>query len=199
MGEAGDGAEHQRHVEPEDDAPAGEVRERAADERSEAEAEHQEAGPGTGRGRPTLRWRAGIHGGQGARHCQRGGEPLQGASGEQRRLRAGQRNGARREREQRQSRHRGHPRAEAIRRLAAEHDRGCGDDQIGIDRPLHAVGAERKLGLHVRQRSHDRGAVGADAQHRQARPPEDRCGWGGRLHGTEILAWSVDAGRGVRP
>ena len=55
------------------------------------------------------------------------------------------RDDAGRDAEQRQAGHRRQPRAEPVRRLAAEHDERRGDDQVGIDRPLHAARAQGKL------------------------------------------------------
>ena len=80
---------HEESVEPEDRAPAHDVGKRAADERSDTEAEHQEPGPGADRRRPTLRRRAGVDRGQGARHRERRREALQAPSGQQRGLCAG--------------------------------------------------------------------------------------------------------------
>ena len=87
---------------------------------------------------PALRRRAGVDRSQGAGHRERRREALQGPSGQQLGLCAGGGNDAGRDAEQRQSDHRCQPRAEPISRLAAKHNAGRGDDQIGIDRPLHA-------------------------------------------------------------
>ena len=59
-GETGHGRDHERGVEPEDHAPAREVSERAAEQRPDAEAKHQEAGPCADRCCPALRRRAGV-------------------------------------------------------------------------------------------------------------------------------------------
>ena len=137
-GETGHGREHEHGVEPEDHAPACEVSERAAEQRPDAEAKHQEAGPCADRCCPALRRRAGVERGQRAGHRDRCREALQGASSQQFSLGASVGNDAGRDDEQRQSGHRCRPCAEPIRPLAAKHDEGGGDDQIGIHRPLHA-------------------------------------------------------------
>ncbi len=80
---AGDGDRHEQHVEPEDRAPADEVRERAAEQRPDAEAEHQEAGPGADRGGPALGRRAGVDGCERARHRECRCETLQGTAGQE--------------------------------------------------------------------------------------------------------------------
>ena len=95
---------HEESVEPEDRAPAHDVGKRAAEKRPDTEAEHQEPGPGADRRRPTLRRRAGVDRGQGARHRERCREALQGPSGQQRGLCAGDGNDAGRDGEQRQPR-----------------------------------------------------------------------------------------------
>src|SRR5215831_9170348 len=64
----GHGREHERGIEPEDHAPAREVSERAAEQRPDAEAKHQKAGPCADRCCPALRRRAGVERGQRAGH-----------------------------------------------------------------------------------------------------------------------------------
>ena len=173
-GETRNGGQHERDVEPEDHTPARDMSERAAEQRPDAEAKHQEPGPSADRCCPALRCRAAVDRGQRARHRERRREALQGPPGQQRSLRAGSGNDAGRDAEQRQSDHRCSPRAEPVRRLSAEHDEDRGDDQIGVDRPFHAGWAEEKLDPHVRQGGHDCRAVGADREHRQTRRPQDR-------------------------
>jgi hypothetical protein len=173
-GLAGNGGQHQRNVEPEDQPPAGGVGDEAADERPDAEAEHQEARPRGDRPCPALRRRAEVDGGERARHQECRRQALQGAPGKQHGFRPGDRDEARGGAEQRHADHRGKLRTEPPRHLAAEHDKGGGDDEVGIDRPLDAGGAKAELAAHARQRRHDRGAVGANPEHRQARRPQHR-------------------------
>jgi hypothetical protein len=166
--------QHERDVEPEDHAPACQVRKGAAEQRPDAEAKHQEAGPSGDRCCPALRRRAGADRNQRAGHRDRCRQALHGTSDQQLSLRAGGGNVAGRSAEQRQSQHRCQPCAEPIRCLATEHDEGRGNDQIGIDCPLHAGRGEEKLGPHVWQGGHDPRTVGADRKHRQTRRPQNR-------------------------
>ena len=67
-GQTGNGGRHEQDVEPEDHAPAGDVGERAAEQRPDAEAEHQKPGPGADRCSLALRRRAGVDRSQSAGH-----------------------------------------------------------------------------------------------------------------------------------
>ena len=159
---------HRHNVQPEHCSPSRIVRQGAAHERPDAEAQHQESGPGAD-GPRALRFGGGFG------HCrQRAGngegraEPLQRACADDHGAVGSERDHHRGQSEQRDPAGGGPSRPELVRRLAAQNDEDGGGQQIGVHRPFHRGGTEREASRHLRQRGHDGRAVLADRQHRQA-------------------------------
>ena len=159
---------HRHNVQPEHRSPSRIVRQGAAHERPDAEAQHQETGPGAD-GARALRFGGGFG------HCrQRAGngegraEPLQRACADDHGSVGSERDHHRGESEQRDPAGGGPSRPELVRCLAAQNDEDGGGKQIGVHRPFHRRGTELEASRHLRQRGHDGRAVLADRQHRQA-------------------------------
>lgn len=157
-----------------------------ADERPDAEAEHQEAGPGADRlGAPLVRCGFG-HGRKRAGHRKRGSQPLQRPRADHHEADRRQRDEQRRKCEHGDAGNRGPSRAELIRRAAAHNDEDGGGQEIGIDHPFELRRTKLQAALHVRKRRHDRRAVVAHRQHGKAAGHQHRSevalGVGGCRH-----------------
>ena len=159
---------HRQNVQPEHRSPSRIVRQRPAHERPDAEAQHQESGPGAD-GARALRFGGGF-----GHCCQRAGdgeggtEPLQRACADDHGSVGSERDHHRGEREERDPAGGGMSRPELVRCLAAQNDEDGGGKQVGVHRPFHRRGTELEASRHLRQRGHDGRAVFADRQHRQA-------------------------------
>ena len=168
--------EHDHDVQPEIHAPSGVMGDGAAHQRPNAEAEHQEARPRADRPR-ALQFRDRLrHRGKRASDRERRADPLQRACADNHGSVHGNGDGQRGESERRDSDCGRAPRPELVRRLAAQNDEYGGGEQVGVDDPFHRRRAQAQLARHRRQRGHDRRAVFADRQHRQATGDQHEAG-----------------------